>query len=382
MGYLHVEVNITQTSKKPGNVCGDVAASSRTPEYTLILLADGIGSGVKANIYANMVISRIQRLIENGFSLRHAFNALVTTMHESRGTELPYSVFTIVQVLNNGEATVLSYEMPEAIFVGQYNASVLKRKNLMIKREIKGESNLFLEAGESLILYSDGISNAGVGGNTKLGWNSDEVCCFVNDRIVAGEARFNLGKRVHQQAKDLWGTPCGDDCTVINLVCRKGKIANILTGPPANRSDDKKVIKEFLDLPGIKIVSGATTAKLVAKYLNCQVQINQADSSLIAPPGYSIEGIDLVTEGAVTLNQLYNIFDSDPTFFEQQSSVTRLYDALIDADRVNFILGSGKNIGHSDIAFKQQGILPRQTIVKLLAEKLVADNRLVQVKVV
>jgi len=105
-----------------------------------------------------------------------------------------------------------------------------------------------------------------------------------------------------------------------------------------------------------------------------------ANSSLIAPPGYRLEGIDLVTEGAVTLNQLFSILDADPDHFEPDSSVTRLYDAISSADRINFIVGGSSNLGHADIAFKQQGIMPRHKAIELLAQKLRSEGRLVDIK--
>jgi len=382
MGYIHVEIDIAQTPKKTGGICGDAVNSFRTPEATVILLVDGVGSGIKANIYANMACSRLEKLLESGFSLRRAFSSLVKTMHESRGSDMPYAVFSVIRILNNGEATILAYEMPEAIFIGRHSAAILPRRNFTLEREVISESNLFLEPGEGLLLFSDGITLAGIGGKTRLGWNINEICRFVNDNLVAGEKKKKLYQRIHQHARELWGTPCGDDCTVLSAFCRRGKVVNIFTGPPAQSGDDRKVIEDFLALPGTRIVAGATTAQIVAKHLGRELKINTADTSMIAPPGYSIEGIDLVTEGAVTLNQLYNILDADPIYFEPDSSVTRFYDAIIDADRINFIVGAAKNAGHGDIAFRQQGIIPRQKIVELLAEKLTVEGRLIDIKIV
>ncbi|MBU1107764.1 MAG: serine/threonine-protein phosphatase [Candidatus Riflebacteria bacterium] len=380
MGYLHVEVTSAWNAKKPAGVCGDAFLSFRTPEATVVILADGIGSGVKANIYANMTISRLETLLSEGFSLRRAFSSLVNTMHESRGTDMPYAVFTVARILNNGETTVLAYEMPESIFVGRHSASVLKRRNFPLGNDVISETNLFLEPDEGLLLYSDGITLAGIGGSTRNGWSSDEVCRFVNDQLVSGEFKSQLAQRVHKHARKLWGKKCGDDCTVVGALCRLGKVATVFTGPPADKTRDNKVVEEFLNMPGLKIVCGATTAQVVARQLKRQLQINKADASLIAPPGYSIEGVDLVTEGAVTLNQLFNIFDADPVYFEHYSSVTRLYDALIDADRINFMVGGSENIGHADIAFRQQGIMSRHKVIELLAQKLRADGRLVDIR--
>lgn len=380
MGYIHVEIDIAQKAKKSDGICGDAVCSFRTPEATVIMIVDGIGSGIKANIYANMAAARLEKLLESGFSLRRAFSSLVKTMHESRGSDMPYAVFTMARILNNGEATILTYEMPEAIFVGRHSASVLPRRNFTLEHEVIGESNLFLEPGEGLLMFTDGITLAGIGGKTRLGWNTSEISRFVNDCMVAGERKKKLYQKVQQQALDLWGHPCGDDCTVVGAFCRQGKVVNIFTGPPASSGEDQKVVESFLSQPGLKIVSGATTAQIVARHLKRELAVNISDTSMIAPPGYSLEGIDLVTEGAVTLNQLYNILDADPIYFEPDSSVTRLYDAIIDADRINFVVGVTKNIGHQDIAFRQQGIIPRLKIVELLAEKLSSDGRLIDIK--
>lgn len=380
MGYLHVEVTSASNAKKPGNACGDAFISFRTTDATVIILADGIGSGIKANIYANMAISRLEKLLNSGFSLRRAFTSLVNTMHEARGTDLPYAVFTVVRVLNNGETTILAYEMPESIFVGRHSASVVKRRNFTLGNDVISETNLFLETGEGLILFSDGITLAGIGGKTRLGWSSEEVCRFVKDLLVSGADRKLLAKLVHEKALNLWGKHCGDDCTVIGALCRPGKVATIFSGPPLDKTHDTRIVEEFLAQPGLKIVCGATTAQVVARQLSRKLQINTADASLIAPPGYSLEGIDLVTEGAVTLNQLFNILDANPLDFETDSSVTRLYDSLIDADRINFIVGGSKNVGHADIAFRQQGIMPRHKVIELLAQKLRSEGRLVDIK--
>ncbi len=380
MEYLHVEIVSASNSKRPDTVSGDAFRSYRTPGATVVILADGIGSGVKANIYANMAISRLERLLSDGFSLRRAFSSLVKTMHEARGTEMPYAVFTVVRILNNGETTILAYEMPESLFIGRHSASVLKRRNFTHGSDVISETNLFLEPGEGLLLYSDGITLAGIGTTTILGWSSNEICRHVNSLFSAGEQKIMLAKRVHAQARKLWGKTCGDDCTVIGALCRPGKVATIFSGPPLDKTQDTKVVEAFLALPGLKIVCGATTAQIVARHLSQKVQVNTSDSSLIAPPGYSLTGIDLVTEGAITLNQLFNIFDASPLDFEAESSVTRLYDALIDADRVNFIVGKSQNVGHADIAFKQQGIMPRHKVIEMLAQKLRVDGRLVDVK--
>jgi hypothetical protein len=380
MGYFHVEIKPCQRSKKAGTVCGDSYSFFRTSEFTVIILVDGIGSGVKANIFANLAAGRLKGLLQKGISLRSAFSSLTKTMHEARGTDAPYSVFTVVQILKNGETTILAYEMPEGIFVGRHSATAFKKREFALGSEVISETNLFLEPGEGILIFSDGISQAGIGGKTTLGWSSEEIANYTTSLMFDGVDHKSLGQAVFDKALDLWGDKKGDDCTLIGAFCREGKVVNILTGPALDRRKDSEVVKNFCANHGYKVVCGATTAQIVARETGKKLCINPNDKSLIAPPGYGIKGIDLVSEGAVTLNQVFNIIDADEQQFEPDSSVTRLCEILAEADRVNFYLGIASNEGHNDIAFKQRGILPRKTIVKLLAERLQTMGKLVEVK--
>ncbi|MDR3626362.1 MAG: hypothetical protein P4L45_06000, partial [Ignavibacteriaceae bacterium] len=168
--------------------------------------------------------------------------------------------------------------------------------------------------------------------------------------------------------------------TVSLIHSRKGIIINIFTGPPSNSETDDDVVNQFLSNDGLKIVCGASTAKIVARYLGKELEIDQSFNSMISPPNYEINGIDLVTEGAVTLNQLYNIWGEDLERLEKDNPVSILYALLSVADRVNFFLGTSKNPAGDDISFKQNGILKRDKIVPLLIEKFRQSNKIVTVE--
>ena len=100
-------------------------------------------------------------------------------------------------------------------------------------------------------------------------------------------------------------------------------------------------------------------------------------SSLLAPPNYRLEGIELVTEGAVTLNHAYNIWDENSDKYEKNSPVTDLVSLLSVADRVNIFVGGARNAAEDDISFAQNGIISRKLIIPLLADKLRKDGKLV-----
>jgi hypothetical protein len=375
-GYLHVEIASAQSSKHAGDPCGDFFRHDRSPLATTVICADGIGSGVKANVAAVMCVARLFELLECEFSLREAFAAVARTMTAAMGSDLPFVAFNVARIHADGRTTVLSYESPPPIFVGRRRAQVLNQRTLNLERAVVGEAQCHLETGEGLLICSDGITQAGLGAGLALGWEAAGVCQYVNDLLSDGVAVPALADEVHDRARRLWRRQAGDDCTAIVASCRPGRTVNILSGPPASREHDRAVIARFLRNDGVKVVCGATTAKIVGRYNGSVVQVEQT-TSLIAPPAYRLQGIDLVTEGAVTLNQAYNILDEDPAGYEEQSGVTQLCELLRDADRVNIFLGKAPNPASGDISFRQQGILQRTSVMPLLAEKLRRRGKLV-----
>ena len=182
---------------------------------------------------------------------------------------------------------------------------------------------------------------------------------------------------IHKRAIQLWGKKTGDDCSVVLAKTRSGVVVNILTGPPLNKEKDRELVEKFNNSVGIKIICGGSTAKLVARELKKKLMIDTENESSITPPSYSIEGMNMVTEGVVTLNQVYNILAENTDEFEEKSNVIKLNDFLILADRINFWCGSATNINEDNIQFRQQGILHRKKIVELLIDKLSKMGKLV-----
>ena len=129
----------------------------------------------------------------------------------------------------------------------------------------------------------------------------------------------------------------------------------------------------------MRIVCGSSTAEIVARNLGRPVEIKTMSNAYHKPPSYHIKGIDYATEGAITLNQVYNILGEPPEKLEPDSSVSDLYRFFHAADTINFLVGTAANPGHEHIVFRQVGVVPREVIVKLLAEKLKSMGKLVNI---
>ncbi len=369
-----------QSSKRPAAPCGDAVAGERTATSTTLICADGMGSGIKAHVAAEMCAARALELLRVGFSLRRAFASLVKTMEQAKQDHTPYVAFSLVRVLNDGETTVLSYEAPGPILIERHHATALPQRTVVVENAVTEETNCHLAPGEGVLVFSDGVSQAGLGGMLSRGWQTAGAASFVNDLCSSGTPLADIPRRVQEKAVQYSASTVGDDVTAALALCRVGNVVTILTGPPGTRQKDGEAAGKLLKSPGAKVVCGATTADVVARYLGTEVSIDREVDSLLAPPSYVIEGVDLVTEGAVTLNQLFNVLDEDPETFDEISGVTRLYDMLRQADRVNLIVGTAQNPANAHVSFRQQGIMPRARIVPMIADKLREAGKLVVVE--
>ncbi len=373
---LHIDITCYQSNKGSNISCGDVVSFERNQSGTIIILCDGIGSGYKAHIAAKMCVARINGLLQRGFTFRKSFSNVIKTMNEWKSPDKPYCAFSMARIRNDGEVTILSYEAPGAILVSS-SVVELPQRTIVIDGIIAKESTCFLVPSEGLVLLSDGITQSGMGRQLPMGWTGEMIAKYITELIRDKVARDNIARAIHDEALRLSSNVRQDDNTVIYASCRTGNSVNIFTGPPVNRSKDYSIVNKFLNMAGPKIVCGATTAAIVARESKRQISIENDSSSMLAPPRYYIEGIDLVTEGAVTLNQLYNIIDINPSELEEDSGVNDLHGLLTQADKINFILGSGLNPASKDISFCQKGILTRDKIIPLLADKLREKGKLV-----
>jgi len=411
--YTHVDIHTAQSSKKPGMPCGDMLATLRTNTGTTIICADGIGSGIRAHIAAQMCVSRLTESLQQELSLRTVFQSVAAAMQACRDPKKPFAAFSIARIRSDGYATIFSYDSPLPIMVSRQGATVLANRPFPLPGGLAMESNCQLDLGEGILLMSDGITQAGLGYGANTEWTSEGVIRFINNRISSRLKLSLAPEMLHKEALARWkgevqettrlttaersfspyspdvrhqatvrhpAKVTGDDCSIILALCRTGQTVNVLTGPPLNRDDDLPTVKRFLQLPGLKIVCGGTTAKLVAKYLNVPLEMESEPMSTIAPPRYGIKGINLVTEGAVTLNQVYNILDEDIANLHEDSGVTELRLLLGVADKLNIILGMADNTANADITFRQRGVLSRRVLIPLLAERLRQEGKLVNVE--
>ncbi len=375
MGTVHIDVATSLSAKRLGAPSGDVTHVERSPERTLVVLADGLGHGLPARVAARMAVSRLVELTRRGFSVAAAFARLVDSMERHRGESRTYAALSVLRVRPDGRATVLAYDAPPPVAVGPLAATVLPGRT-----ERRGDATLFeaelrLEPGDGVLLFSDGVAQAGLGRGLAGGWTSEGVARFVSDLLTEASKRHRVPELVERRARELWGAECGDDVGVLHASARRGEAVTLLTGPPLQRGLDRTIARRVDAAEGARIVCGASTAKMVARALRRELHVEQESATPLTPPAYTLEGFDLVTEGAVTLNQAYNLLGEERG--ELAGPADALCTLLEDADHVTLLHGRAPSSADDTLVLRQLGILPRATIVPLLAEKLRTMGKLV-----
>lgn len=371
------EDTVSQRNKYSQSVCGDAVLCDRTVESTVFVLCDGIGSGVYANIAAITCANRLMELARSGISMRSVCELVAESMHRAREEQIPFAAFTAVKVLKDGQFTVYSYESPQPLLLRGGIARPLKPTFLPAGYEVVGESFGTLEEGDGILLFSDGISQAGLGRGHGLGIGSAGAAEFCTRRLALHRNSRQLPEELLDHVSELCAGRHEDDSTVVLLECRPAVQLAVLTGPPSHRTRDGEFIRRFVAQPGKHVICGSTTADIAGRELGRPVRLVSAGTSMGTPPEYAIEGIDLVTEGAILLNQVYNILPEPGDELAGQSPVERVCLLMQEADVITFYVGNSINDAHNALVFKQIGIRPRHTAVRLIAERLRAMGKLV-----
>jgi hypothetical protein len=374
----YFENNAVQKLKTGKIRCGDVTLCDRSVERTIFILCDGIGSGVYANIAAITCANRLMELIGSGHSMRAACESVALSMHGARKQEFPFCAFSAVKIMNNGHFTVFVYENPDPVVIKNGYAMRLKTEVNEEALEVVGETSGVLDVGDSLLLFSDGVTQAGLGQSYPLGIGIDGITEYINRKILQHDKIISLCEQVMDKTAKISGGKYVDDTTIAIITCREARKLNVFTGPPVSRERDKEIVEKFLKTQGKHAVCGSTTLEIVAREMGEKVNfITSAMSLFGTPPEYEINGIDLVSEGAIMLNQVNNILGEPKEKFLEMTVVERLCLLFYESDVILFMIGNAINEAHGTLKFKQLGLMPRQTVLKHISKKLREMGKLV-----
>ena len=292
MNNLCADIGYKSINHFGEQLCGDhIDVVERDDDSTVIVLADGLGSGVKASILSTLTSKIISTMMAEGLTLSDCVETIAKTLPICSVRGVAYSTFTIMHIVENREMELIQYDNPLTILIRLFVAD----KNII---------RFKLQEGDVFVSMSDGCPHAGIGLAYNFGWKREEIIEFMKV-IVAGEyAAKTMATILLDEVDNLYGHRPGDDATACVIKIRKREPMNILFGPPRDRDDANRMMALFFSKEGKHIVCGGTTSSLAAKYLGKKVEVSVNFVNSDIPPIAKIEGVDLVTEGVITMNRV------------------------------------------------------------------------------
>ncbi|HAS38332.1 MAG TPA: serine/threonine protein phosphatase, partial [Ruminococcaceae bacterium] len=305
MNNLCADIGWKSINHEGEQLCGDhVDIVEQNENSTVIVLADGLGSGVKASILSTLTSKIISTMMAEGLSLEECVSTIAATLPICSVRGVAYSTFTIIHLINNETAELIQYDNPHVILLRDAKNFDYPKNELNINGKQIYKSVISLQENDIFIAMSDGCPHAGIGLAYNFGWRRDDIIDFMETVSDLGYTAKTLSTMLIDECNKQYGYHPGDDATACVVRIRKREPMNLLFGPPRNRDDCDRMMSLFFSKEGKHIVCGGTTSSIAAKYLGKPVRATLSFEQSDVPPIAEIEGVDLVTEGVITINKV------------------------------------------------------------------------------
>ncbi len=377
---FYIEVKCQQKNHEGERICGDVFLSERIKEENRIIavLSDGMGHGVKANILATLTATMALNFTKEHKDFHTIAETIMNTLPICSVRKISYATFTIVDIELNGKVSILEYDNPSTlvlrnnvVFEPEWQCIILKSQENRGK-ELKSFS-FYPQKGDRIIFTSDGVAQSGLGSKRyPFGWGNDKLRKFVLEMLFhkPDMSANRLAKKVLNMAIGNDNYKPKDDTSCASIYFREPRKLLIVTGPPYDKKKDIELAEAVGEFQGKKILCGATTAEIVARELGKEINDSFEFLDEDLPPISFIDGINLVTEGILTLGKVNKILaDWGPNYELQKGPADLIVDYILSCDEIHFIIGTRINLAHQDPTLPLE-LEIRRTVVKRIADLL------------
>lgn len=379
------DISVISRNKDGETLCGDQCTLEWADDDATVILSDGLGSGVKANILSTLTSTMLTTMLKGDVPIEECVTTVAETLPMCKERKLAYATFTILQT-NGSRVRLIQYDNPSAVFVhdgaiAKYNYSV----NFIQEKELH-ESHLHFDVGDMLVLFSDGVSEAGRGVTTDAGWAQQDIEDFILRNYTPDVSAQRVAASILSTVRTLDFDAMHDDTTIVVARLRERCPVNIMIGPPESKDDDLSTIRLFFGKEGKHIVCGGTTAKAVAEYLGVKVRTLPGSGTEEVPPMSEIHGVDLATEGVVTINatmERIKAYLADGMYTlelaRMKDGASRLALILLEeATEINVLFGNAINLAQQDGDF---GFERKLQLVQELRDMLTMAGKTVKMSI-
>ena len=357
MNNLCADIGWKSINHDGEQLCGDhIDIIEQNENSTIIVLADGLGSGVKASILSTLTSKIISTMMAEGLPLEECVSTIAATLPICSVRGVAYSTFTIIHLIDNTTAELIQYDNPMVILIRDCEVYNYPKTELSIDGKKIYKSVIKLMENDIFIAMSDGCPHAGIGLAYNFGWKWEDIADFMKTFAHIGYTAKTLSTILVDECNKQYGFHPGDDATACVVRIRAREPMNILFGPPRNRDDCDRMMSLFFSKEGKHIICGGTTSSIAAKYLGKQVKTSLVFEQSDVPPIAEIEGVDLVTEGVITINKVIeyakDALDKNEKY--EHWSISRDGASMIcrllfeEATDINFYVGRAVNPAHQN----------------------------------
>lgn len=346
-------------------LCGDKVEFFRAVESVIAVLSDGLGSGVKANILATLSSKIAITMLKAGLSIDEVVETMVHTLPVCQVRKLAYSTLTIIKIDADDQVYVVEIDNPSLFFIRDGEVMEVESTERVINQRKIKESKFKLEEEDTLVAISDGVIHAGVETILNLGWGWEEVSYFLKSIVSEQLSARDITNMLLSVCSDLYVGHPGDDTTVVTLKVINPKWGVLFAGPPQEKQQDHEVVQALMKNSGKKIVCGGTAANIVARELGEEIETSFDYINPSIPPIAHIKGIDLVTEGVLTIKGAVELLkeaksNSQCPLLNDQHGAAKLAKLLFeDCTHIKMLIGRAINAAHQNPDF------PKELSIKL-----------------
>ena len=357
MNNLCTDIGFKSINHYGEQLCGDhIDIIEQNENSTVVVLSDGLGSGVKASILSTLTSKIISTMLAENLTIEECVNTIVATLPICSVRGVAYSTFTIAHIIDNKKIEIIEYDNPKVILIRNGKNYDYERIEHTIAGKRIFKSVIELEENDIFVLMSDGCPHAGIGIAYNFGWKREDIIQFMEGLSVVGYTAKILSTLLVDECNRLYDEKPGDDATACVIRIRKREPVNLLFGPPSNRDDCNRMLSLFFSKEGKHIVSGGTTSTLVSKFLDKPLYPSLSYGKSDIPPIAEIEGVDLVTEGVITINRVLEYAKDhigENKLYEQwcyQTDGASLISRILfeEATDINFYVGRAINPAHQN----------------------------------
>ena len=357
MNDLCADIGYKSINHYGEELCGDhVDVVEESENATVIVLADGLGSGVKASILSTLTSKIISTMMAEGLPIEECVSTIAATLPVCSVRGVAYSTFTIIHLLHNQMAEIIQYDNPHVIVIRDFENYDYPKTEMNIGGKKIYKSVIQLQENDLFVAMSDGCPHAGIGTAYNFGWKREDIAAFIESIAPAGYTAKTLSTMLVDECNKLYNYQPGDDTTACVVKVRKREPMNILFGPPQNRDDADRMMSLFFSKEGKHIICGGTTSSIAAKYLRKPLKASLNFERSDIPPTAELEGVDLVTEGVITVNRVVEYakdYLEENKLYEQWSfkrDGASLISRLLfeEATDINFYVGRAINPAHQN----------------------------------